>query len=98
MNAIAAVFATHRLATLIVEDEITRPVREAVFDWAEGAEEFSLRERVASALDCKACMSVWSGAAVLVACQFRVGRWAVGILAASGAALALESVVQRLER
>ena len=98
MNPIVELMAVHRLTKLIVEDEITRPAREAVFAWAEGAKEFSLRERIASAIDCPACSSVWAGAAVLLASRFRIGRPVVGILAISGASLAIDALIRRLER
>lgn len=98
VNPAVAALATWRLAKLITEDEITRPYRIAIGRWAQGEREFSLKERVESAVNCTACMSVWSAGAVLVASRFRLGRWLVGILAASGAALAVEAAVQRLER
>jgi uncharacterized protein DUF1360 len=98
MNAIVEILATWRLARLVAEDEITRPFRVKVEKWAAGAPEFSLRERVETGINCPACMSVWAGAGVLIATRSRVGRFLVGVLAASGAALTVEAAIQRLER
>lgn len=98
MNALITAMAVHRLSKLITEDEIMRPVRERVFAWAEGSKEFSPQERVATLIECIACMSVWSAAGILVASQSRVGRWLAGILAASDAALGIEAIIGRLER
>lgn len=98
MNPAVHVLATQRLVKLINEDEITRPIRMAIYSWAESAPEFSFRERVASAIDCKACASVWAAGAVLVATRFRAGRWLVAVLALSEATLTVEAMVRRLER
>lgn len=98
MNPVVVALATKRLTQLIVEDELTRPLREAVDRWAHGAPEFSFRDRVATLVMCPACMSVWSGGAILLAGRHPVGRLLARILAASGAALILEAIVGRLER
>jgi len=98
VNPLVAVLATKRLTQLVVEDELTRPVREAIDNWARGSKEFSLRDRVATLASCPACMSVWCGAAILAAAHHPVGRALSRVLAASGAALLLEAVVGRLER
>lgn len=89
--------ATQRLTQLIVEDDITAPLRIAVSRWAEGHEEFSFRERVDYALNCGACASVYAGAAVLLADRFSAGRFLLRVLAASGAALATKAVIKRLD-
>jgi Protein of unknown function (DUF1360) len=98
VNPVVVVLATKRLTQLIVEDELTRPVREAIDHWAKGAAEFSFRDRVATLAMCPACMSVWAGGAILLAGRHPVGRALSGVLAASGAALLLEAIVGRLER
>lgn len=98
MNPAVQVLATQRLVKLINEDEITRPIREKIFAWAEGAPEFSFRERVAAGIDCPACVSVWAAGGILAASRFRLGRMLVSVLALSAATLSVESVVQRLER
>lgn len=98
MNPLVTVLATQRLTQLVTEDELTRPIREAVDRWAAGAEEFSFKDRVATLLMCPACMSVWAGTGILVANRFKVGRPLVRILAASGAALIVNSGIKRVER
>ena len=98
MNPIVELMAVHRLTKLIVEDEITRPAREAVFHWADDAKQFSLRERIATAIDCPACSSIWAGGLVLLASRSRLGRAAIGVLAISSASLAFDALVKRLER
>lgn len=92
------VLATQRLTQLVVEDDITKPLRIAVSNWAAGAEDFSFRERVDFALNCGACASIYAGAAVLLASRFPAGRALVRVLSASAAALAIKSAVERLER
>lgn len=98
MNPVVVALATKRLTQLLVEDELTRPLREKIDHWARGAEEFSLRDRVATLVMCPACMSVWSAGAVLLAHRHPVGRLLARVLAASAAALILEAIVGRLER
>lgn len=98
MNPVTLAVATGRLTQLFTEDELTRPVRESINRWAAGAEEFSFRDRVAVLASCTACMSVWSAAAVLLAASNGWTRPLVRILAASGAALLLDGVRQRLEQ
>lgn len=96
MNPVILALATQRLTQLIVKDEVTRPVREAIEDWANGASEFSFKDRVAVLTSCPACMSVWSGFAILAASRVRGGRWAIAGLAASGGALLVQAVISRL--
>lgn len=98
MNALIMAMAVHRLSKMVTEDEIMRPVRERVFAWAEGSKEFSPQERVATLIECIACMSVWTAAGLLLASRTRVGWWLAGVLAASDAALGIEAIVGRLER
>lgn len=98
MNPITLALATQRLTQLITEDELTRPVREAINSWAAGAEEFSFKDRVATLASCQACMSVWAGAGVLVASRFRVGQPLIRVLAGSGVALLLTAAKDRLDR
>jgi hypothetical protein len=73
-------------------------VRQAINGWATGAEEFSFKDRVAVLASCSACMSVWAGAAVLVASSNRWTRPLVRILAASGVALLVDAGRKRLEQ
>lgn len=96
MNPVLLALATQRLTQLIVKDELTRPVREAIEDWADGASEFSFKDRVAVLTSCPACMSVWSAFAILAASRVKAGRWAIAGLAASGGALMVQAVINKL--
>jgi len=98
MNPVTLALATQRLTQLITEDELTRPVRESINRWAKDAPDLSFRDRVAVLASCQACMSVWAGAAVLVASRFRISQPLVRILAGSGVALLLTAVKERLDR
>lgn len=98
MNPVVVVLATQRLTQLVTEDELTRPLRDAIDSWATGAAEFTVKDRVATLTGCSACVSVWAGAGILLASRWRVGRVLVRILAASGAALIVDAGRQRLER
>lgn len=53
-KAVVALFATDRLVQLVVEDELTRPVREAIEKRWPGS-------GLAYAVNCRACASVWVG-------------------------------------
>lgn len=98
MKSLILALATTRLTQLAVEDEITRPVRDAIDRWATDAEEFSFRERVAELSECPACMSIWAGAGILVAEQTGIGRFLVRVLALSQATLAVKTVIERIDR
>lgn len=94
MNPVIAALATQRLTQLLVEDELTRPVRKLIEDWAEGAPPNSFKDRVAVLSSCPACMSVWSGGAIVLASRFPLGRVLVGVLAASSAALLVDGAAK----
>lgn len=58
LDAAVSLAATHRITKLVVEDEISRPIREFVEDrWPDS--------KVAYLVTCPACVSVWAGAAVV---------------------------------
>lgn len=89
--------ATRRLTQLVVEDEITRPVRDIVTRWADRHREGTLPDRLGYLVDCPACASVWCGAAIMLMRRHRVGRWVVGLLALSGASLIIQAVTDAQE-
>lgn len=97
-ESLVSVLAARRLTQLVVEDEITRPLRDAVGRWGDRHPEGSLPDRLAYLVSCSACTSVWAAAGVLAAARFRAGRAAAQVLALSAAALAAQAVVDRLER
>jgi hypothetical protein len=98
MKALILSLATARLTQLIVDDEITQPIRDRVDSWGENAPQNSLPERVDTAINCHACTSTWAGAGILVAEQTGVGRFLVRVLALSQAALAIKAVIERIDR
>jgi hypothetical protein len=98
LNPITLALATQRLTQLITEDELMRPVRESINDWAKGAAEFSFKDRVAVLASCPACMSVWAAAVILIASRFRIAQPMVRILAGSAAALLLTAAKDRIDR
>lgn len=85
LGVAVAVAATHRLTTLVVEDEITRPIREAISRRWPGS-------RLEYLVGCPACTSVWAGMAVFVA-----PRWVRGALALSAGTLAVKWVAEVVE-
>lgn len=97
LNPLVLALATHRLTQLVVEDEITEPVRIKVSEWAAGHEQFSFRERVDFALNCGACASVYAGALVLALDHFAAGRVLVRVLAASQSAHLVKAGITKLE-
>lgn len=81
MNAIEVgvrAAATWRLTKLVTEDEITRPVREAIDARWPGSQ-------VSYLVNCPACVSVWAGLAVAV-----MPRALAGALASSAGTLAFK--------
>lgn len=89
--------ATARLTQLIVDDEITSPIRESVQGKAEAAPG-SLIDQVDTAINCHACSSVWAGAGILMAEQTGVGRFLVRVLALSQMSLAVKAIIERIDR
>jgi uncharacterized membrane protein len=89
MKALILSLATARLTQLVVDDEITEPIRERA-----GAK-FPVVDEI---VNCHACTSIWAGAGILVAEQTGVGRFLVRVFALSQAALAIKAVIERIDR
>lgn len=89
--------ATRRLTQLVVEDEITRPARDIVTRWADRHRTGTLPDRIGYLVDCPACASVWCAVVIMGLRRFRAGRWVVGVLALSGAALVIQSATRQQE-
>lgn len=98
MNPLTILLATRRLTQLVVEDEITRPVRERIGAWGDAHPQNSIQDRLSYLVGCSACSSIWAAGLVLLATRWTATRWVVRVLAASGSALALQAVVERVER
>ena len=104
--------AAARLTQLVVDDEITEPIRDRIQRLSvKGAEAGTgplgsnlliahpFWDKVDTAVNCHACSSVWAGGGVLAAEQAGpVGRFLVRTLALSQAALAVKAVIERIDR
>ena len=90
--------ASARLTQLVVDDEITEPVRLAIDQKRQAAPVGSFIDQVDTMINCHACASVWAGAGVLTADQIGVGRFLVRVLALSQLALTVKSVIERIDR
>ena len=94
MKHLITVLAIARLTSLVAEDELTAPIREAIDRWAGGP----IPEKLAYLVSCSRCVSVWAAGGILIAQQTRVGRPLVWALAGSQAALGVLTALDRLER
>ena len=95
--------AAARLTRLVVDDEITAPVRGGIESRAVNIADDNPTIQPWSFLDdvvnCHACTSVWAGAGVLIAEQLGpVGRFLVRTLALSQSALLVKAVIDRIDR
>lgn len=85
-DAFLALLAVDRITRLVTEDEITRPIREAVQrKWPDS--------KMAYAVSCHACVSVWAG---LLVSSGLIPRRVVSALAASGAVLIMDRQDERV--
>lgn len=78
--------AVDRLTQLVVDDEITRPVREFVDRRWPGS-------KLSYLVSCKACVSVWAG---LVVSSGKIPRSVLSALAASNVVLLVDRNDERL--
>lgn len=92
--------AVARLTQLVVEDEITSPIRDKVDELAKASGKYEGPwNPVDTAINCSACTSVWAAGGVLTAeAAGPVGRFLVKVLALSQAALTLRAVIERIDR
>lgn len=78
--------AVDRLVQLIVDDELTRPLREMVEQrWPES--------KLSYLVSCKACVSLWAGLAVSTG---KIPRWVLSALAASDVVLLIDRNDERI--
>lgn len=102
MKSLILSLATARLTQLVVDDAITEPVRDDIEARATLIDDDRLTIQPWAVLhdivNCHACTSVWAGAGILVAEQIPLGRFLVRVLALSQAALAVKSVIERIDR
>jgi hypothetical protein len=78
--------AAWRLTELVVEDEITRPVRETVQRRWPGS-------KLNYMVGCKRCVSVWAAAATLI-----LPEWACTVLAASSVTILADAALNQASR
>lgn len=97
MRPTILVLATARLTTLVAQDEITEPLRQAVDNWASSKPDSVLRDKLAYLVSCSRCVSVWAAAGVLIAERTPL-RPLVNVLAASQAALSVLAADEWIER
>lgn len=84
------VLATYRLTRLVVEDVITAPVREKIFEKYPPTE-----DKWSYALTCPWCASVWIGAGVMIARKVAPSAWdpvAKGLAASAATGIISERV------
>jgi hypothetical protein len=98
IDAVTLGLATTRLTQLVVDDAITEPLRLAIDKKASEVPAGSFTDWVDTGINCHACVSVWAGGGILAAEQTRLGRSLVRVLALSQAALAVKSVIERIDR
>lgn len=72
--------ATWRVTSLVVDDEVSRPLRELVARRWPGS-------KAAYLVTCPRCVSVWAAAAVLI-----IPEWACTLLGLSGATMLVNDV------
>jgi hypothetical protein len=96
-RAVVMAAATARLTRLVTDDEIARPIRDAVMAWAEKPGAGGLRKRAGYLVDCPWCVSMWAGGAVLFASRFKSGRWLTKAGALSMAAAMLLTVQAKID-
>lgn len=87
LDLITDALATHRLTRLVIEDEITFPLRERIFKKYPPSP-----NRWSYALTCPHCSSVWIGAGVVLARTIAPKAWRPVAIA-----LALSSATGLLE-
>jgi hypothetical protein len=98
VNPLTLTLATARLTNLITKDEISLPIREKVYDWAELKDFSGPRSWVNYLVNCPQCASVWAGAIVLAGSHLPPARPLIRALALSQAALVGLGALERVER
>jgi len=96
-TAVVMAAAVARLTRLVTDDEIARPIRDAVMAWAEKPGAGGLRQRAGYLVDCPWCVSMWAGGAVLFASRFKSGRWLTKAGALSMAAAMILTVQSKID-
>lgn len=99
MKALILALATARLTQLVVDDEITRALRNRLEAAVKADSSYTWKDVLDEIVNCHACTSVWAGAGILAAERLGpVGRFLARTLALSQAALLAKSVIERIDR
>jgi hypothetical protein len=85
LPVLVGALAVARLTRLVIEDEITSPLRDRITQWADGADD-ATSASVRYLLTCPWCVSIWTAAG-----------WAGLAIVAPGPAAALGAVLAWLE-
>ncbi|AKJ72546.1 hypothetical protein PP301_gp008 [Gordonia phage GMA2] len=83
--------AAHRITTLIIEDEISSPIRDRVLDSTDNY-------MVRYLLTCHKCMSVWSAFVVILLGHGSLGRVLLNTMALSEAAILIQHALDNTSR
>lgn len=86
MNLITLTLATARLTRLVVEDDISQPIRDRAM---------ASRSIVGDVVQCRRCTSVWAAAAILIVS--RISPQLARMLAISEMAITTMALVDALE-
>lgn len=97
MNLLINALAISRLTTLIAQDEITQPVRDAVSRLADQHENV-WTTKLEYLVSCTKCVSVWAAFGILLANRWRWARPLVSSLAGSQAAMMVMTAQDLMER
>jgi hypothetical protein len=99
VKALVMALATARLTQLVVDDDITEPVRAKLADAVKADPAYTWKDVLDEIVNCHACTSVWAGAGILLAGRMGpVGRFLVQTLALSQATLLTKTVIERIDR
>lgn len=88
VNALEAYLATRRITSLMVEDRITEPVREAIWGRFDGDSTM-----VGYVFTCRKCSSVWAGLGVVALTAIPGGRIITRALAFSEASIMTDDLL-----
>lgn len=90
LDLIVDALAAWRLTHLVVEDELTAPLRDWVSErWPERKPAYLIR--------CPWCVGIWAGLTVAALSGSRPGRWLCRALAVGGCAPVIEAAVGLLD-
>lgn len=66
VQALTGAFATYRLTKLVLDDEVTRELREKAFELLDRYPNSRVSQKLSYFLTCPWCVSIWAAAALLI--------------------------------